>query len=95
MAKKVERSFDRDRVGLDLEQLVSRFELLVELSRRVGVALSESANHGLDPRPRDVRVHTNTADAAELEEVRAAAAKARFVWLSNGISTDALSRSFG
>ena len=68
MAKKVERSFDRDRVGLDLQQLVDRFELLVDLSRRLGVALSERADHGLDARPDDVRVHTNTADAAQLEE---------------------------
>jgi len=68
MAKKVERSLDRDGIGLDLEQLVDRFELLVDLSRRLGVALAESANHGLDARPHDVRVHTNTADPAELEE---------------------------
>src|SRR6266508_3747808 len=68
MAKKIERSLDRDGVGLDLQQLVDRFELLVDLSRRLGVALAERANHGLDPRPHDVRVHTNTADPAKLEE---------------------------
>src|SRR5512133_1451965 len=68
MAKKVERSFDRDRVGLDLQELVDRFELLVDLSRRLGIALAEGADHGLDARPDDVRVHTNTADAAQLEE---------------------------
>src|SRR5437764_7002270 len=68
MAKKVERSFDGDRVGLNLEQLVDRFELLVDLSRRLGVALSERADHRLDLRSADVRVHTNTTDPAELEE---------------------------
>src|SRR6266545_7768894 len=68
MAKKVERSFDGDRVGLNLQQLIDRFELLVDLSRRLGIALAESSNHGLHPRPDDVRVHTNTTDPAELEE---------------------------
>src|SRR3954454_4661313 len=68
MAEKVERSLDRDRVGLHLEQLVDRFELLVDLSRRLGVALAEGRNHGLHPRPDDVSVHTDPADAAELEE---------------------------
>src|SRR5206468_380039 len=68
MAKKIERSLDRNGVGLDLQQLVDRFELLVDLSRRLGVALAEGADHRLDARPDDVRVHTNTADAAELEE---------------------------
>src|SRR5438105_92460 len=56
MAKKVERSFDGDRVGLNLEQLVDRFELLVDLSRRLGVALSERADHGLALRPVDADV---------------------------------------
>src|SRR5947209_16355057 len=68
MAKKVERSFDGDRVGLNLEQLVDRFELLVDLSRRLGVALSERADHGLDLQPGDVRVDADPADASELEE---------------------------
>src|SRR6266545_1295117 len=68
MAKKVERSFDRDGIGLDLQQLVDRFELLVDLSRRLGIAFSERADHRLDPRPNDMRVHTNTTDPAELEE---------------------------
>src|SRR5881227_3015806 len=68
MAKKIERSFDGDRVGLDLQQLVDRFELLVDLSRRLGVALSERADHRLDLRPGDVRVHTNATDASDLEE---------------------------
>src|SRR6266550_4433746 len=68
MAKKVERSLDRDGIGLDLEQLVDRFELLVDLARRLGVTLSESANHRLDAWPDDVRVDANTADSAELEE---------------------------
>src|SRR6266550_2791617 len=67
MAKKVERSLDRDGIGLDLEQLVDRFELLVDLARRLGVTLSESANHRLDAWPDDVRVDANTADSAELE----------------------------
>jgi len=68
MAKKIERSLDRDGVGLHLQQLVNRFELLVDLSRRLGVALAEEANHGLDAGPDDVRVHADAADAAELEE---------------------------
>src|SRR5438067_5982764 len=68
MAKKMEGSFDGDRVGLDLEQLVDRFELLVDLSRRLGVALSERADHGLDLRTGDVRVNTDAADASELQE---------------------------
>src|SRR5436190_4335421 len=68
MAKKVERSFDRNGVGLDLQELVDRFELLVDLSRRLGVAIAESADHGLDARSHDMRVHTNTTDSAELEE---------------------------
>src|SRR5438270_12951176 len=68
MAKKIEGSFDGDRVGLNLEQLVDRFELLVDLSRRLGVALSERADHGLDLRPGDVRVDADPADASELEE---------------------------
>src|SRR5947207_1223748 len=68
MAEKIERSLDRDGVGLDLQQLVDRFELLLDLSRRVSIALAESADHGLDARPDDVRVHANAADTAELEE---------------------------
>ena len=66
MTKKVERGFDRNGVGLDLQQLVDRLELLVDLSSRLGVALAESTDHRLDPRPRDVRVHTNTAGGPEL-----------------------------
>src|SRR6185312_2847450 len=68
MAKKVERSFDRDGVGLHLEQLIDRFELLVDLSRRLGVALVKGANHGLDARPDDMRMHTNAADSPESKE---------------------------
>ena len=67
MAKKIERSLDRDRVGLDLQQLVDRFELLVDLSRRLGVALTERADHGLHLGPGDVGVHTDTADATDLD----------------------------
>src|SRR5256885_11526365 len=68
MAKKIERSLDRDRVGLNLEQLVDRFELLVDLSRRLGVALTERADHRLHLGTGDVRVHADTADAPDLEE---------------------------
>src|ERR671937_1847109 len=68
MSEKIERSLDRDGVGLDLQELVDRFERLVELSRRLGVALSEGTDHGLDLRPSDVGVHTNAADTSELEE---------------------------
>src|SRR5437660_8641043 len=68
MAKKIERSLDRDRVGLHLQELIDRFERLVGLSRRLEIALSERADHGLDLGPDDVRVHADTAKAAELEE---------------------------
>src|SRR6476620_5599616 len=68
MPKKVERSLDRDRIGLDLQQLVDRLELLVDLSRRLDVALADGADHGLHPRADDVRVHTDTSDGPELEE---------------------------
>src|SRR3954471_4585284 len=68
MAKKVKRSLDRDGIGLDLEQLVDRFELLVDLSRGLGVAFTEGADHRLDTRADDVRVHAHTADGAKLEE---------------------------
>src|SRR5207302_4436609 len=40
----------------------------VDLSRRLEVALSERADHGLDLGPDDVRVHADAAKAAELEE---------------------------
>src|SRR3954451_24086323 len=68
MAKKVQRRLDRDRIDLDLEQLVSRLEVLVELARRVQVTLVEGPDHSLDLRSGDVRVYTNTADPAEFEE---------------------------
>src|SRR3954467_10394425 len=68
MAKKVERRLDRDGMGLDREQLVDRFELLVDLSRGLGVAFTEGADHRLDTRADDVRVHAHTTDGAELEE---------------------------
>src|SRR6478736_4377389 len=68
MAKKIERSLDRDGVRLNLQQLVDRFELLVDLSRRLGVALTEGANHGLYTRADDMRVHKNATDGGELEE---------------------------
>src|SRR6266511_193824 len=68
MAKKIERGLDGDGVGLDLEQLVRRLELLVDTARRFHVALAEGADHGLDLRSDDVRVNAHTADAAELEE---------------------------
>src|SRR4051794_33509787 len=68
MAKKVQRRLDRDRIDLDLEQLVSRLEVLVDLARRVHVTLVEGPDHSLDLRSGDVRVYTNTTDPAELEE---------------------------
>src|SRR6266536_5301646 len=68
MAKEIERSLDRDRVGLDLQELVDRFELLVDLSRRLGVAITEGANGGLNARPDDVRVDAHASDSTELEE---------------------------
>src|SRR6266511_2261404 len=68
MAKEIESRFDRDGVGLDLQQLVDRFELLIDLSRRLGVALAKSADHGLHPQPDDVRVNADASDRAELEK---------------------------
>src|SRR4051794_19517783 len=68
MAKKIQRRLDRNGIDLDLEQLVSRLELLVELARRVHVTLVEGPDHSPDLRSDDVRVYTNTADSAELEE---------------------------
>src|SRR4051812_40569319 len=68
MAKKIQRRLDRNRIGLDLEQLVSRLELLVDLARRVHVTLAEGPDHSLDLRSHDMRVHTNTADSSEFEE---------------------------
>src|SRR5215210_1736379 len=68
MAKKIQRRLDRDRIDLDLEQLVSRLELLVDLARRVHVTLVEGPDHALHQRSGDVRVYTNTADSTELEK---------------------------
>src|SRR5919201_1812407 len=68
MAKKVERGLDCDGIGLDLEQLVDRLELLVDAARRFGIAVTESSNHGLHLGSDDVRVHADAADATELEE---------------------------
>src|ERR1700704_1608722 len=68
MPKKIQRRLDRNGIGLDLEQLVSRLELLVDLARRVHVTLVEGPDHSLDLRSNDVRVYTNTADPAEFEE---------------------------
>src|SRR5438094_5733398 len=68
MAKKIQRRLDRNGIDLDLEKLISRLELLVELARRVHVTLVEGPDHSPDLRSDDVRVYTNTADPAELEE---------------------------
>src|SRR5919204_2402656 len=68
MAKKVERSFDGDGVGLDLQQLVRRLELLVDTARRLGVTLAESADHGLDLRADDMGVDAHSADPSRLEQ---------------------------
>jgi hypothetical protein len=67
-AEQVERRLDGDGVGLDLEQLVGRMEVLVETASRLQIALAEGADHGLHQRPDHVRVYTNTADSAKLEE---------------------------
>src|SRR5258705_4756447 len=68
MAKKSKRRLDRDRIDLDLEQLVSRLEVLVDLARRINVTLVEGPDHSLDLRSNDVRVYTNTADPTKLQE---------------------------
>src|SRR6266516_2231465 len=63
MAKKVERSLDRDGIGLDLEQLVDRFELLVDLSRRLGLDVDHNpAGDVVD----DDRSVANVGDRAEV-----------------------------
>src|SRR5438034_638215 len=68
MAKKIQRRLDRDGIGLDLEQLGSRLELLVELARRVHVTLVEGPDHSPDLRADDVREYRNNTDSSELEE---------------------------
>src|SRR6266545_7459722 len=68
MAEEVQRRLDGNGIGLDLEQLESRLELLVDAARRLDVALAESTDHLLHLRPDDVRVNADTADAPELEE---------------------------
>src|SRR3982074_1087258 len=68
MPKKIQRRLDRDGIGLDLEQLVSRLELLVDLARRVHITLVEGPDHSPDLRSNDVRVYTNTPDSPQLEE---------------------------
>src|SRR3954469_17813771 len=68
MAEEIQGSFDRDGVGLDLEQLQSRLDSLVDAARRLDVALSESVDHLPDLRADDMSVNADAADAAELEE---------------------------
>ena len=68
MPEQVERSLDRDRVRLHLQQVVSRLELLVDPPRLDVVARLVEADHLLDPRADDVCVHADAAHTAELEE---------------------------
>ena len=68
MSKEIQGSFDGDGVGLDLEQLQSRLDSLVDAARRLDVALSESVDQLPDLGSNDVRMNTDTADPAELEE---------------------------
>src|SRR6266516_4958078 len=68
MAKKTQRRLDRNGIDLDLQKLVGRLEVLIDLARRVQVTLVEGSDHALDLRSDDVRVYTNTADPTEFEK---------------------------
>src|SRR3954447_4543029 len=68
VTEQVERGLDGDRVRLDLQQLVRRVELAVELARPDAVAAVEGANLLGDLEPDDVGVDADTAEAADLEE---------------------------
>ncbi len=67
-AEQVERRLDRDRVGLDLEELVGRMDLLVEAARRLDVAFEKGANHPLHRRSDEVRMNTDASDSPEFEK---------------------------
>jgi hypothetical protein len=64
MAEEIQRRLDLVGVGLDLQQLVDRLELLVDSARRLGDALADSSDHGLSPRPGDARGDAGAADSA-------------------------------
>jgi hypothetical protein len=66
--EQIQRGLDRDRVRLDLQELVRRRHFLVEAAGAVDVALAVAANHLIGLRAPDVGVHTDAADAAQLEE---------------------------
>src|SRR5712691_11043235 len=68
MTEEIQGSLDRDRVRLDLEQLIRRLEVLVDEARRLDVPLTERADHSLHLRPDDVRVDADPADSPELEK---------------------------
>src|SRR5579875_3423838 len=51
VAGQLERGLDRDRVRLDLQQLVRRAQLFVDRARSLDVALSVQADHLRDPSP--------------------------------------------
>ena len=68
VAEQVQRRLDRDRVRLNLQQLVRRIELAVDRARPFGVAVQICAHLLGDLRPDDVRVHADAADPPELEE---------------------------
>src|SRR5437868_5355595 len=69
VSEEVDRSFDRNRVGLDLQEVVRRRELDVHLARAGGVALAMTPDHLLDLLAPDVSGDGDHADTAELEEV--------------------------
>src|SRR6266576_670641 len=68
MTKKTQRRLDRNGIDLDLQKLVSRLEVLIDLARRLQVTLVEGPDHALDLRADDVREYRNNADPAEFEE---------------------------
>src|SRR5918994_2781037 len=68
MTEKIEGGFDRDGVGLDLQQLIGWLELLVDAARGLDVTLSERPDHLLDLGPDDVSVDTDTPESTQLEE---------------------------
>src|SRR4029453_17443969 len=68
VAEQVQRSLDRNRVADHTQELDRGNELPVELPGSLVLAGLPEADELLDLRPDDMRVHADTAHAAELEE---------------------------
>src|SRR6266699_524611 len=68
VAEQVERGFDRDRIRLNLQEVVGGRELAIDLAGTLDVAATRGTHLLCDLRAHDVRVHADAADAAELEK---------------------------